>query len=77
MMLLARDFGMNLIAEGVEERDQLNRLKAMGCKLIQGYYFSKPLPADEIHQLLQQGCHKDARKMVTSSQTDEAAVHVM
>ncbi len=77
MMLLARDFDMNLIAEGVEEIDQLNRLKAMGCQLIQGYYFSKPLPADEIHQLLQQGCHNDARKMVISSQPDESAVHVM
>jgi len=76
MMLLARDFDMNLIAEGVEESDQLNRLKAMGCKLIQGYYFSKPLPADEIHQLLQQNCHNDASKMVINSQPDRANVDV-
>lgn len=70
MMLLARDFEMNLIAEGVEESDQLNRLKAMGCKFIQGYYFSKPLPAGEIHKLLQQGCHKNADKMVISPESD-------
>ena len=36
-----------VIAEGVETEEQLNALKAMGCDLVQGYYFSKPVPAEE------------------------------
>ena len=33
------------VAEGVETESQLNMLKSMGCDIIQGYYFSKPVPA--------------------------------
>lgn len=40
---LGNNLGLTLIAEGVEELEQLNMLKAMGCKEIQGYWFSKPL----------------------------------
>ena len=39
---LARDFGVELIAEGVENADQLHVLQELGCDYIQGYYFSKP-----------------------------------
>ncbi len=74
MMLLARDFEMSLIAEGVEESDQLDRLKAMGCKLIQGYYFSKPLPATEIHKLLMHGCHGNANKMIRDHLETEVSI---
>lgn len=40
---LARDFGVELIAEGVEIAEQLHVLQELGCNFIQGYYFSKPL----------------------------------
>ena len=36
-----------VIAEGVETEEQLNALKAMGCDLVQGYYFSRPVPPEE------------------------------
>ena len=40
------------IAEGVETKDQLQALKAMGCDIVQGYYFSKPVPHEEFKQFL-------------------------
>ena len=44
---LAESLGVPTIAEGVETAEQLSALKDMGCDIVQGYYFSKPLPADE------------------------------
>ena len=50
---LAHNLGMDVIAEGVETAEQLERLTALGCEFGQGFYFSKPVPADEASQLLQ------------------------
>jgi EAL domain-containing protein (putative c-di-GMP-specific phosphodiesterase class I) len=48
---LILNIGSNLkipvVAEGVETRTQLLLLKKMGCALVQGYYFARPLPASE------------------------------
>jgi len=66
IMLLARDFNMNLVAEGVEEEDQLNRLRALGCKLIQGYYYSRPLAEKDMYSLLKQGVHERAHLLIES-----------
>ncbi|MBR0599871.1 EAL domain-containing protein [Sinanaerobacter chloroacetimidivorans] len=44
--------GMEVIAEGVENEDQVKILKAMGCDNIQGYYFSKPLQPDAIKEFI-------------------------
>jgi EAL domain-containing protein (putative c-di-GMP-specific phosphodiesterase class I) len=43
---------LRVIAEGVEEEEQLNLLVDKGCDVIQGYLISRPLPADEVTQLL-------------------------
>ena len=49
---LATDLGMRITAEGVETRDQLERLRQDGCDEVQGYYFSRPVPAAEVAGLL-------------------------
>ena len=45
---LSHDLGKKDTCEGVETRGQYERLKEFGCDVIQGYYFSKPLPADAV-----------------------------
>jgi diguanylate cyclase (GGDEF)-like protein len=49
---IARYLGVPVIAEGVETKSQLQLLKEAGCNLVQGYYFSRPLPADEFERKL-------------------------
>lgn len=49
---LARALGFETIAEGVESPDQLEFLSEQGCSKIQGYLLSKPVPANEVAQLL-------------------------
>jgi EAL domain-containing protein (putative c-di-GMP-specific phosphodiesterase class I) len=44
------------IAEGVEEESQRTLLKEMGCDLIQGYWLSRPLPADQLDAFLVDAC---------------------
>ena len=43
-----------VIAEGVETEQQLNALKKMGCDLVQGYYFSKPVPPEEFERFIEE-----------------------
>jgi EAL domain-containing protein (putative c-di-GMP-specific phosphodiesterase class I) len=53
---LAHALELRVIAEGVERKDQLLFLKELGCDEIQGFYFSKPLPAEEMTLLLKESC---------------------
>ena len=45
---LARNLGKQVVAEGVETAGVLQRLEELGCHLVQGYYVSRPLPAEEL-----------------------------
>jgi len=49
---IARGYGLHLLAEGVETVDQMKILKELGCDEMQGYYFGKPITADETVKLL-------------------------
>jgi EAL domain-containing protein (putative c-di-GMP-specific phosphodiesterase class I) len=45
IVMLARNLGMRVVAEGVETAEQIVQLQELGCKHAQGYYFSRPVPA--------------------------------
>jgi EAL domain-containing protein (putative c-di-GMP-specific phosphodiesterase class I) len=53
MITLARDMGIQVIAEGVETAEQSDRLKSYQCDRGQGYLFSKPLEAEDTARFLQ------------------------
>ncbi len=52
IITLAHNLNMDVIAEGVENEEQLNQLKEMKCKFAQGFLFSRPLNINEIEMLL-------------------------
>ena len=49
---ISRFLDVPVIAEGVEEQEQLDTLKELGCDIIQGYYFSKPVSAKEFEEFI-------------------------
>ena len=52
IITLAHNLNMCVVAEGVELVDQLVHLKTAGCDQVQGYFFSRPIPADKASELL-------------------------
>jgi diguanylate cyclase (GGDEF)-like protein/PAS domain S-box-containing protein len=52
---LARELGIDVIAEGVETAEQLRLVKSWRCREVQGYFFAKPLSAEDLVPLLQAG----------------------
>ena len=51
ILYVASEFGLAVVAEGIEHEEQSEKLLSMGCKLAQGYLFAKPLPAADARQL--------------------------
>ena len=52
MLDIARYLRVKVVAEGVETQEQMKILQDFGCNLVQGYYFSKPVPPREFEQLM-------------------------
>jgi predicted signal transduction protein with EAL and GGDEF domain len=66
ILALARTLGLQVIAEGVETEEQVNYLMERHCDMLQGYYFSHPLPAAEIPGLINMDFSTHWNKAVTA-----------
>lgn len=55
ILAMARELGLKVVAEGVEYEEQLEFLRQQGCDEIQGFLYSKPLPPDQLVELLRRG----------------------
>ncbi len=53
IIAMARNLNMNTLAEGVETKDQQTFLTQNGCQMMQGYYFGRPMPAEQFEHVLQ------------------------
>lgn len=51
---MAKWLNIPVVAEGVEKKEQVEFLRSIGCEYIQGFYFARPMPADEYEQLISQ-----------------------
>jgi EAL domain-containing protein (putative c-di-GMP-specific phosphodiesterase class I) len=58
---LAHELKLDLVVEGVETADQLQLLRSWGCRKVQGYHYSRPLPARDMSRLLVAGRMVPAR----------------
>lgn len=52
IITLGKKLGLSVIAEGVETKEQVEYLEKIQCNMVQGYYFSKPVPRDKVFNLL-------------------------
>jgi diguanylate cyclase (GGDEF)-like protein/PAS domain S-box-containing protein len=52
IIAMSKSLGKEVVAEGVETKEQLQQLTELGCDFIQGYYFSKPLPSESLASYL-------------------------
>jgi len=59
IIAMAHSLGIRVVAEGVEHGEQLDVLKAHGCDEFQGYYFARPMPAEQFAAMLRKGTTLD------------------
>jgi EAL domain-containing protein (putative c-di-GMP-specific phosphodiesterase class I) len=55
IIAMARSLGMDVIAEGVETKEQMEFLASRDCHEMQGFYFSRPVSGEDIRQILEKG----------------------
>ncbi|MEP6944826.1 MAG: EAL domain-containing protein [Acidobacteriota bacterium] len=55
ILMLGENLGIDVVAEGIETESQLDKLRSLGCKMGQGYYFSRPIDVETAESLLVNG----------------------
>lgn len=65
ILAMAKELGVSTLAEGVEEASQLSFLQSKGCDYIQGYYYSKPIPAEDFTKLLMESSGIMEKSVIT------------
>jgi diguanylate cyclase (GGDEF)-like protein len=68
---LARNLGMEVIAEGIETEEQHQQLKMLGCEYGQGYLFSRPVDQHNVVHLLAQDSKRDAEPDINLAQHED------
>lgn len=63
---LANELGMPVVAEGVETEEDLEMLKRVGCQIVQGYYYSKPLSIDDYEEFLKNRSYGDMEAIISA-----------
>ena len=48
IIAMSESLGLSVVAEGIETIEQFNTLKALGCRIGQGFYFARPMPAEQL-----------------------------
>jgi diguanylate cyclase (GGDEF)-like protein len=74
---LARNLGMEVIAEGIETEDQYNHLRILGCEYGQGYLFSPPVCVDAASELLEEDTARNGEFTFDLEQEIEEVVYSM
>ena len=68
---LARNLGMEVIAEGIETEEQYQQLKMLGCEYGQGFLFSRPVDSTGVAHLLAQDAHRDDEPDINLAERNE------
>jgi EAL domain-containing protein (putative c-di-GMP-specific phosphodiesterase class I) len=72
---MAGAIGVTTVAEGVETKGQLAALQMLGCPVAQGFFFSKPLPADRFAILVESHFARQAELLGAGSARQRAQLH--
>lgn len=55
LLLMSRNLGLKVLCEGIETREQYERLRNMGCGYGQGFFMARPMPLREYEEFLEKG----------------------